>query len=246
MSTDLPLRRRGRPRLKPSASNVVPSDEILAAAARLFTEFGYEKTSFTAIANAVGIQRASLYHYFPNKEALLLEIGAPWMRPLVDLIEQFDREDEPGDLQLYRYLRIDMRYIGSAPYDLVRIYQLPDLQNSAGLEPIWETIDVIHEAWVRWIRSGVETGFLRQVEPKLAGSLVESAYLGVLSSERPSLTADLDKTTDGFADLMLGGLVADRARLDDLRKLAIDRDGANPILHEILRVDPSRHSAKSA
>ena len=237
MTVDQQPRRRGRPRLKPSASDAVPSDEILAAAARMFAELGYEKTSFTAIANAVGIQRASLYHLFPNKDALLLEIGRPWMTPLVELVAQFDRENEPGDLQLYRYLRIDMRYIGSAPYDLVRLYQLPDLQNNAGLEPLWETVDAIHAAWVRWISSGVESGFLRQIEPELAGSLVESAYLGVLSSERPSLTADPGKTSDGFADLMLGGLLADPTRLDELRELALQRDGADPILHEILYTD---------
>jgi AcrR family transcriptional regulator len=237
VTVDQPRRRRGRPRLKPGSSDVVPSDEILAAAARLFAEFGYEKTSFAAIANEVGMQRASLYHHFPNKDALLLEIGRPWMAPLVELIERFDREEEPRDLQFYRYLRIDMRHVGTAPYDLVRLYQFPDMHDSAGLEPLWSNIDAIHVAWVRWIASGVEAGTLRQVDPDLAGSLAEASYIGVIASERPSLKADLSRTSDGFADLMLGGLVADPARLDELRELALQLDGADPILHEILYSD---------
>ncbi len=212
MTADEPPRRRGRPRLKPSTSDVVPSDEILAAAARLFAELGYENTSFTAIANAVGMQRASLYHHFPNKDALLLEIGRPWMTPLVELIEQFDRDNEPRDLQFYRYLRIDMRHIGTAPYDLVRLYQFPDIHDRAGLEPFWSNIDAIHTAWVRWIGSAVEGGTLRQIDPELAGSLAEAAYIGVIAGERPSLKADLSRTGDGFAD---------------------------PIPHEILNADPA-------
>ena len=244
--TDQSPRRRGRPRLKPSATDAVPSDEILAVAARLFTEVGYQKTSFTTIAEAVGIQRASLYHHYPNKDALLLEIGRPWLMPLVQLIEQFDREDEPRDLQLYRYLRIDVRHLRSAPYDLVRLYQLPDLHDSAGLDPLWNIIDAIHNAWVDWIRSAVQAGALRRVDPQLTGSLLEANYLGLISSERPSLIADVGVTSDSFADLMLGGLVAEPGRLDDLRKLALKRDGKNPILNEVLYHDPPAHTSQSA
>lgn len=37
----------------------------------LFTDQGYEGTSMRQIADALGINKASLYYHFPNKEALL-------------------------------------------------------------------------------------------------------------------------------------------------------------------------------
>ncbi|BCY08825.1 TetR/AcrR family transcriptional regulator [Actinoplanes sp. L3-i22] len=41
------------------------------AALRLFTEQGYEATSLRQIADELGINKASLYYYFDNKEAIL-------------------------------------------------------------------------------------------------------------------------------------------------------------------------------
>lgn len=44
--------------------------EILDTAMRLFYEKGYEKTSITDIAKAIGVAQGLCYRYFPSKEAL--------------------------------------------------------------------------------------------------------------------------------------------------------------------------------
>lgn len=44
--------------------------DVLAAAAGVFLEKGYAGTSMAALAQAAGVQKATLYHHFPNKEAL--------------------------------------------------------------------------------------------------------------------------------------------------------------------------------
>jgi AcrR family transcriptional regulator len=44
---------------------------IIAEAARLFSEAGYQRTGVEDIANAVGVAKPSLYHYFRSKEAIL-------------------------------------------------------------------------------------------------------------------------------------------------------------------------------
>jgi AcrR family transcriptional regulator len=45
--------------------------EILAAAGRLFTSKGYEKTTINDILEMVGIGKGTFYHYFSSKEELL-------------------------------------------------------------------------------------------------------------------------------------------------------------------------------
>ncbi len=46
--------------------------EILQEAMELFLDKGYAGTSMSALAKACGIQKASLYHHFPSKEALFV------------------------------------------------------------------------------------------------------------------------------------------------------------------------------
>ncbi len=48
--------------------------EILNAALDLFSAQGFEATSISQIANAVGIRKASLYSHFENKQAILVAI----------------------------------------------------------------------------------------------------------------------------------------------------------------------------
>src|SRR5207247_7211161 len=50
--------------------------EICRTAAQIFRDRGYDATSVSDIARALGITKAGLYHYFESKEALLFEITA--------------------------------------------------------------------------------------------------------------------------------------------------------------------------
>lgn len=47
---------------------------ILHRSAELFAQYGYSGTSITMIADACGISKALLYHYYPDKEAVLFDI----------------------------------------------------------------------------------------------------------------------------------------------------------------------------
>jgi AcrR family transcriptional regulator len=49
-------------------------DVILAASAELLTEHGLPGFNTNAVARAAGINVATLYHYFPNKNAILREL----------------------------------------------------------------------------------------------------------------------------------------------------------------------------
>jgi AcrR family transcriptional regulator len=47
---------------------------ILDAAARLFASKGVDRTSMDDIGRACGLEKPSLYHYFPSKKAILSEV----------------------------------------------------------------------------------------------------------------------------------------------------------------------------
>src|SRR5699024_5537327 len=51
-------------------------NQILTEATRLFAERGFAGTSLKDIADATGLTRPALYHYFANKEAVLARLGS--------------------------------------------------------------------------------------------------------------------------------------------------------------------------
>jgi AcrR family transcriptional regulator len=64
-------------------------DEIALSALELFLEKGFAGTSMSAVAKAVGVRKASLYHHFASKEelfiaALAADVAAPleWVEAL--------------------------------------------------------------------------------------------------------------------------------------------------------------------
>lgn len=48
--------------------------QILSAASECLARFGYDKTTLEDIAGRIGLNKTSLYHYYPNKESILLEV----------------------------------------------------------------------------------------------------------------------------------------------------------------------------
>jgi AcrR family transcriptional regulator len=61
---------------------------ILQRTAQLFAQFGYSGTSITMIAEACGVSKALLYHYYPDKEAVLFDILSAHLEELVEVVEK--------------------------------------------------------------------------------------------------------------------------------------------------------------
>lgn len=61
---------------------------ILQRSAQLFAEFGYSGTSINMIAEACGVSKALLYHYYPDKEAVLFDVIFDHLKDLVAEVEK--------------------------------------------------------------------------------------------------------------------------------------------------------------
>lgn len=87
--------------------------ELIALAGRMFREHGYHGVGMRALADAAGIQAASLYHHFRNKEELLLQTIFVVDRDLI--VEQLPLLDGPGHHaeRLAELVRAHVRHIGA-------------------------------------------------------------------------------------------------------------------------------------
>ena len=120
--------KRGRPRANdPRRPGATAVDEILDAAAELFTQRGYAATSTRQIAEAVGIRQASLYHYFPTKgEILTALLEATVQAPLALARSVVSADGSPLD-RLLTLARSDAGQLLAARYNLGALYHLPEL-----------------------------------------------------------------------------------------------------------------------
>jgi len=64
------------------------SEQVYAAALRLFREKGYHATSMQDIAAAVGLYKGSLYHYIGGKQDLLVQVFERAMGALIAEVER--------------------------------------------------------------------------------------------------------------------------------------------------------------
>lgn len=83
---------RKSPRQQRSRATV---EKILAGAAQVFAEEGYAATT-DRIASRGGVSVGSVYQYFPNKEALLLELAQRHLRDSAVRLEQVLRPGRPS------------------------------------------------------------------------------------------------------------------------------------------------------
>ena len=120
---------RGRPRLEQSRRpGQTAREEILDAAAELFTTIGYAGTSTRRIADAVGIRQASLYHHFATKDDILdAVLGGTVDQPLA-LAGELVAERGPAAPRLHALVAHDVSQLCVSRWNLGALYLLPELR----------------------------------------------------------------------------------------------------------------------
>jgi AcrR family transcriptional regulator len=73
---------------------------ILSRSAALFAAHGYTGTSITMIAEACGVSKALMYHYYSSKDAVLFDLLSDHLTHLVAVVEAASRSSGDGKEKL--------------------------------------------------------------------------------------------------------------------------------------------------
>ncbi|RVW03447.1 TetR/AcrR family transcriptional regulator [Rhodococcus spongiicola] len=118
----------GRPRLstrrRPGAT---AREEILDAAAELFTTRGFTGTSTRMIADAVGIRQASMYHHFATKDDILATLLLGTVAGPVERAEQIRINCEDPMVRMYALALFDASQLAASRWNLGALYLLPEV-----------------------------------------------------------------------------------------------------------------------
>ncbi|MCB5252007.1 MAG: TetR/AcrR family transcriptional regulator [Candidatus Cloacimonadaceae bacterium] len=84
---------------------------ILDIATRIFSRYGYNKTSLDEIAAEAGIAKGTVYYYFPSKEELFINVVEIQVKELVDTIRGRVREVDGFENKLRTLVQEPIRHI---------------------------------------------------------------------------------------------------------------------------------------
>jgi AcrR family transcriptional regulator len=74
---------------------------ILSRSATLFAAHGYTGTSISMIAEACGVSKALMYHYYASKDAVLFDLLSEHLQQLVAVAEAASRSSQDGKEKLF-------------------------------------------------------------------------------------------------------------------------------------------------
>ncbi|WP_394250937.1 TetR/AcrR family transcriptional regulator [Arthrobacter pityocampae] len=226
----------GRPRVRQSTRpGATAREEILDAAAELFTTQGYATTSTRAIADAVGVRQSSLYHHFATKDDILEELlagtvseGLAFAREVADLSDT-DRSDtgHPAAAvaaapRLHAVALFDGAHLCSGRWNIGVLYHLPEarserfgsfLQDREELRGLYRRLGAAAVPVPLWEGDPLHHG---ELAFRLVESLVGLRADGQATPSSPLQVADAAMVLCGAAELLPSIRVQSLALIDRL------------------------------
>lgn len=152
-------------------------EEILEAALELFFERGYRAVGLRELANAVGLNIATLYHYFTSKDEILLRLQEDGMRRLVTSAEEaLDGVSGKGPtVRLRALIETHLRY-HTSNYKIARLH-FAEYRSLAprSKETIRELMKTYERMFVDTIQDGVAKGAFHSPSPKITAFAILGA-----------------------------------------------------------------------
>ena len=163
-------------------------EAILQATYDILTESGYGSTSIGQIADHVGVSKSVVYHYYDNKEALLLAVLEGLLEQMLEEVFRKDSTDPRSKLEHFLTLFIPAECAQDDPEarSLARLGKTyVELRTQAISNPTYQEQFEVSEQQIKaelsdTIQTGIEQDVLRPVDPERASEHILTFVAGVL------------------------------------------------------------------
>jgi len=182
-------------------------EDILEAAAQVFRQKGFHGASMSDIAEAVNLQKASLYHHVSSKQEILLEILDRALQLLLERISSITTQNIPADkklrLMIREYLLILVDNIDLAAVLLFEHRSLDRKQHARHVP----NRDKFESLWKDVLAEGVRTKLFKCDDPALASRALLGLMNWTITWFHPDGEKTIDQIADDYANLLLNGLL---------------------------------------
>ena len=180
---------------------------ILQVAARLFSRQGYTATSIRQIAEESGIGKATIYHHFTDKQAIVLALLLRNTARMQEILETVRAETDPRR-RIETAARASLHFLYES-MDIIQIARREVASGRAHIQSEFATFlqqdtALLTEA----LQQGVEQGIFRPIDPAkgawvLLTMLQGTFTLAYLGGERPQ---SLEKAAASLLDVFFRGV----------------------------------------
>ena len=181
--------------------------DILQAAAQIFRQKGYHAASMQDIANAVHLQKASLYHHVTGKQDILLAILDYALDLLIADLEEVVATDLPPEEKLRQAMRA---YVGRLTQDAdlaaVLLLEYRSLEAKTRAQHI-KRRDRYEHIWRDLIKEGVEEKVFQPVDEVVATFALLGVQNWMITWFKRGGPLTAEQLADRFCDFFLYGLL---------------------------------------
>ena len=183
-------------------------DLILAESARLFRQKGFNATTMDEIAAAVGLSKASVFHYFDTKEAILYKLTKPALEIGVNSMREIVESDLTPEEKVRKAL---WNHLGQIDHYSPRLFTLSGQDLNCVSDKMRKEMAPLmakyERLWREIITEGVNAG---QFRPDLNIKLITYAILGMcnymLDWYKKGGALSAAQVTDQYIELISEGL----------------------------------------
>ncbi len=178
--------------------------EILHAALRAFRERGYHATTLDDIAEHLGVRKTALYHYFPDKDAILFACHQESLAELDRILGGVDAHETAAGQLAYlirEHVRVMTDTLEGSPLAFEVTALAPERQKA-----VIAGRDRYERALRRVIDRCIDEGEFRDVKPKTAAFAILGAINWIARWYRPEGSMHAEEIGVEFADHLVGGL----------------------------------------
>jgi TetR/AcrR family transcriptional regulator len=179
--------------------------EILHSALRAFRARGYHATTLEDIANQLGIRSAALYHYFPDKEAILYACHREGLAEVERILAEARERYATAPERLAHAIREHVRVMADTLEGSALALEVSALTPRRRAEVIAER-DRYERGLREIVAEGVRSGEFRPLDPKLTAFALLGAINWVARWYRPDGPVRAPELGAQFADHLVHGL----------------------------------------
>jgi len=180
--------------------------ELRRAAVKLFREKGYHATSMQDLAEAMELNRGSLYHYIDSKEDLLWEVMTGVMAELNASLAPIEASSAPPAQCLRDAVAAHLRVAAERPDEMTVLQVELKSLSPARRKQIIAARDAYEARWRKILDAGAATGAFNGTEPKYAGMAILATCNWFTQWYRPGGPLTPDQLSEVFAGFFLNGL----------------------------------------